>query len=404
MAGPVHQQSVVGPLAPYAAGFRAELEARGYTSGPVRLRLWLLDSLSRWLDDQGLVASDLTSERVEQFREVRRVRGYKTWVSMRSMELPLEYLRKIGAVPAPAVRGPQGPVEELLAAYCRYLIAERGLTEGTVRHYEDTGRRFLSVHTGLDGRDLGSVSAANITEFVVRECVPRSIPAAKYLVAGLRSLLRYLHLAGLTAAPLAAAVPSVAGWRGNSLPRGLEPAQVNRLLASCDRGRLVGRRDYAILTLLVRLGLRVAEAAALDLDDLDWHRGEVLLRGKGDRQERLPLPHDIGEALVGYLRGRPQAPEGCRRLFLRVNAPWGALARTGVQAVVHDACVRAGLAPVGAHRLRHTAATAMLQAGAALPEVAQVLRHRHLDATAIYAKVDRKALRMLAEPWPGSAQ
>jgi integrase len=153
----------------------------------------------------------------------------------------------------------------------------------------------------------------------------------------------------------------------------------------------------------VRLGLRSGEVAALELGDLDWRAGEVLVRGEGDRHERLPLPSDVGDALVAYLRHPRRCPVGCRRLFLRVRAPLGGLSPRGVQDVVKDACARAGLPRAGAHRLRHTAATAMLRAGASLPEVAQVLRHRSLDATAIYAKVDRDALRMLAQPWPGGA-
>jgi integrase/recombinase XerD len=211
-------------------------------------------------------------------------------------------------------------------------------------------------------------------------------------------LLRYLHLAGLIEAPLVWAVPSVADLRDRTLPRGLEPAAVGRLLASCDRRRLVGRRDYAILLLLARLGLRAGEVAAIGLDDVDWRAGLLLVRGKGGRQDLLPLPVDVGEAIVSYLRGRPRCE--CRALFLRVTAPRRELNRSTIGWVVRAACDRAGLARVGAHRLRHTAATEMLRAGASLPEIGQVLRHREHKTTSIYAKVDRKALRALARPWP----
>jgi integrase len=179
----------------------------------------------------------------------------------------------------------------------------------------------------------------------------------------------------------------------------VEPEVVARLLASCDRRRTVGRRDYAILLLLIRLGLRVGEVAAIELDDVDWRRGEIVIRGKGNRQDRLPLPVDVGEALVAYLRRR--GPDECRALFLKVHAPAGALVGNTVCGVVADACVRAGMPRVGAHRLRHTAATAMLRRGASLAEIAQVLRHREIKTTAIYAKVDRGRLRALAQPWPG---
>ena len=237
--------------------------------------------------------------------------------------------------------------------------------------------------------------------FLACECPRRSVSGARELVAGLRPLLRYLHVAGLVGAPLMWAVPGVADLRDRSLPRGVEPQAVARLLAACDRRRTVGRRDYAILLLLVRLGLRAGEVAAMQLEDLDWRAGEILVFGKRDRQDRLPLPVDVGQALVSYLQRR--GPSEFRAVFLRMHAPAGALTRIGVSGVVHDACVRAGVSPVGAHQLRHTAATAMLREGASLAEIAQVLRHREIKTTAQYAKVDRIRLRPLAMPWPGGA-
>jgi integrase/recombinase XerD len=391
---------VRGPLAPYAAGFAAQLRTRGYSPSAVRLRVWQLDGVSRWLEDRLLSPGELTAERAEAFLAARRASGYRSWVSSRSLDLPLEYLRSVGAVPAPATRATGGPVGELLAGYRAYLINERGLVESTVEFYVAAAALFLQEHASSDGLDVENLSAAEVIGFVARECARRSVCSAKYLVAALRSVLRYLHLSGATSTELAWAVPGVATGRGLSLPRGLGSADVARLLASCDRGREVGRRDYAILVLLVRLGLRSAEAASLTLDDVDWHHGEIMIRGKGDRQERLPLPCDVGEAVADYLRrGRVSATD--RSLFQRVNAPSGPLRAAGVGAVVHDACVRAGLAPVGAHRLRHTAATEMLRAGGSLPEIAQVLRHRDLDVTALYARVDSAALRPLAQPWPG---
>jgi integrase/recombinase XerD len=224
------------------------------------------------------------------------------------------------------------------------------------------------------------------------------MPASqRYLVKVLRSLLRYLHVAGLISAPLRWAVPGVADLRDRSLARGLEPAALAKLLASCDRRRTVGRRDYAIMLLCSRLGLRAGEVAALTLDDLDWRRGELLVRGKGDRHERLPLAADVGEALVSYLRRRPGSEY--RTVFLKAIAPAGRLSGKAIWGVVHAACLRAGIAPVGPHALRHTAATGMLREGASLEQVAEVLRHRDVRSTAIYAKVDRKALRPLARSW-----
>lgn len=194
------------------------------------------------------------------------------------------------------------------------------------------------------------------------------------------------------------AVPSVADLRDRTLPRGLEPAAVRKLLSSCDRRRTVGRRDYAILLLLARLGLRRGEVARLQLDDVDWRSGLLLVGGKGGRYDELPLPVDLGDAIVSYLRRRPRCES--RALFVRMTAPRQGLAPHTVGWIVREACTRAGLPRVGAHRLRHTAATEMLRQGASLAEIGQVLRHREQKTTAIYAKVDREALRALARPWP----
>lgn len=213
-------------------------------------------------------------------------------------------------------------------------------------------------------------------------------------MSALRSLPRYLHLAGLTGGGLVDAVPAIAApYCGVS--KSLSAAEVTAMLDSCNCYRPVGLRDYAILLLLVRLGLRTGEVAAVQVNDVDWRSGQILIRGKGDRHELLPLPEDVGQALVEYPQhGRPSDPGAS--IFARVKAPRGSLTATGVRAVVHDACVRANMAPVGAHRLRHTAATSMLRAGGSLPEIAQVLRHRRLETRTICAKVDRAALGALA--------
>ncbi|MGI8413752.1 MAG: tyrosine-type recombinase/integrase [Solirubrobacteraceae bacterium] len=247
-----------------------------------------------------------------------------------------------------------------------------------------------------------SLSAADVTRFVVRECATRRGSAARNLAAGLRAFLRFLQLEGVTELRLVSAVPSVAARRGAVVPEGISHPDVARLLESCDRERTVGRRDYAILTVLVRLGLRASEVAEMRLDDIDWRAGEVVVHGKGRRDERLPLPHDVGEAIADYLRHR-RAAANDRSVFLRKFAPWQALTATGVTSVVYHACDRAGLARIGAHRLRHTAASEMLRAGGSLGEIAQVLRHQSMSTSAIYAKVDHGRLSTLARPWPGDA-
>jgi integrase/recombinase XerD len=393
---------VSGPLAPFAAGFASWLTSRAYSPSAAADRLYQFDQLSRWLEREGLGVGELTVAQAEWFLAARRAAGLVTWVAPQSTMLPLGYLRLLGVTPAPAPVVAHGPLEELLEDYRRYLSIERGLSDHTVLDaYAPAARLFLAGWEGPDGLGLEPLGAVDVSSFLARECPKRSVSGARDLVCALRSLLRYLHLAGLIEAPLVWAVPSVADLRDRTLPRGLEPAAVRRLLASCDRRRLVGRRDYAILLVLARLGLRAGEVAAIGLDDIDWRRGELLVRGKGSRQDLLPLPVDVGEAIVSYLRRRPRCE--CRALFLRVTAPRGALDRCTIAWVVRAACDRAGLARVGAHRLRHTAATEMLRAGASLPEIGQVLRHREQKTTAIYAKVDRDALRTLARRWPGGA-
>jgi integrase len=218
----------------------------------------------------------------------------------------------------------------------------------------------------------------------------------------LRSILDWLHLTGAVPVSLAGAVPAAAGSRLRGLPKGLDEDQLRRLLSSCDRRRATGRRDYAILLMLARLGLRAGEVAALGLDDIDWRAGEISVRGKGNSSERLPLPADVGAAIAAYLRrGRPVTAQG-RSVFVRVNAPHGPATVQLVTLVVSAAGQRAGLGQIHAHRLRHTAATAMLRAGTPLGEVGQVLRHRSTHTTALYPKVDRAALVVLARPWPGT--
>jgi integrase/recombinase XerD len=388
-----------GPLADYTVGFAQELDRRGYPRDRVTRHLQLFAHLSRWLERQGLAAEDLSQERMAEYLEAKRAQGYSEVPSKRWMATLLGWVPGVTLIPA-TTDGPKGPVETVLEAYRHHLVAERGLAAGTIRGYVSVARCFLA-HWDQLGMDLSGLSAAEVTAYVVRKCRQQHVGSAKVMVTGLRSLLRFLFLSGRIGRQLAGAVQSPSG-SGGHLPRALDPDVVARLLASCDPGTVVGRRDLAILTMLARLGLRIGEVAGLELNDVDWHHGELAIEGKGARRERLPLPVDVGEALVAYLSaGRP--PVACRAVFVRVHAPIAALSPSSVSGVVGRACRRAEVPPASAHRLRHSAATTMLRKGATLTEVGQVLRQSRPSTTAMYAKVDRVALRALAQPWPGGA-
>jgi len=271
----------------------------------------------------------------------------------------------------------------LLAEFRTWLSRERGLSPVSVRCYVKQARAFLAALPGAAEEAVRGLDAGQVTAFMVDYCRDRNRWSAKALVTSLRSFLRFVHATGRTAVPLAGAVP----------------AEVERLLAGCDRETPVGRRDYAVLSLLARLGLRGAEAAGLQLDDIDWRAGEIAVCGKGSRVERLPLPAPAGEALADWLiEGRPRCES--RAVFVTVRRPYRQLTPEAVRQVMGRACDRAGLARRGAHRLRHALATEMLRAGASLPEIGQVLRHRSQLSTSVYAKVDQNALRPLARPWP----
>jgi integrase/recombinase XerD len=222
------------------------------------------------------------------------------------------------------------------------------------------------------------------------------------MVTALRSLLRFLHVSGHVPQSLAAAVPSVAGWGLGTLPRAVGAEQVTALLASCDRASSLGRRDYAILLLLSRLGLRISEVAHLRLADIDWRAGQMAIRGKGNRHEVLPLPADVGRAVADYLvRGRPPGIES-RAVFVIGRAPFTPLSLSAVDSIVAAACDRGEIARISPHRLRHTVASDLLARGAPLVEVGQLLRHRAESTTAIYAKLDHRMLGALMRPWPGA--
>jgi integrase/recombinase XerD len=394
---------VIGPLSTFTVGFANELAYQGYTPISLRFQMRLMAHLSSWLLNEGLGAGDLRPAVLQRFLCARRADGYVQYLSIKALRPLLTYLRDLGIAPTPPQSTPGGPVEKVLERYWNYLTVERGLRHTTAYGYIHAVRpflhgRILPDHVELNLRHL---TAAEVVTFVVARCRQQNSGAAKMTVAALRSLLGFLYVDGVIERSLASVVPSIARRRLVGLPKGLEPDQVQRLLASCDRSTRTGRRDIAILTMLVRLGMRAGEVAALRLDDIDWRAGEIVVRGKGTCTERLPLPPDVGGVVAAYLQhGRPATAQG-RTIFVRIKAPHRALSSKGVAGVVGDAALRANLGRIGAHRLRHTAATQILRAGGSLQEIGQLLRHRCALTTTIYAKADREALRTIARSWPG---
>jgi len=391
-----------GRLGPQVEGYRAWLAHRGYTPATVRNMLKDLGQVGAWMSGAGLEAVQLDENVMAAFLASRLAAGRRRALGPRAMIPLLSYLREAGVTPA--AKPPQTLLGALLGEYRIWLVQERGLAAATVLRYENTARRFLQQQAMAAGvLNPAGLAGADVSAFLLRECSRVSAGSAKGRVAELRAVLRFLYLQGLTPLRLGTAVPPVGGWRLAALPPTMTAADVQLLLDGCDRSTDVGVRDLAIITLVARLGLRSVEVARLELRDVDWRAGELVVRGKARRQDRLPLPAEVGEALAAYL-ARGRTPAGARRLFLTCKAPRGPIRADLVGDVVERACLRAGLACVGPHRLRHALAAELLRQGAGLVAISQVLRHQDLATTALYAKVDLETLRHVAQPWPGTAR
>jgi integrase/recombinase XerD len=401
MARPVSRVcnvKVAGPLAPFVDAYRAELRERGYTPLSSVNELRQVGRVSRWLDANSLPADSLTRERVEEFVAEHRARRDGAYCSLQGLVCLLDVLRGLGVLETERPAPPSGPSDVLLASFARYLLAERGLAACTTEAYVTRARRFLDGRSG--DQPLVELTASEVTRVVLRESTAVSAGSAQYFVAALRSFLRFCFIEGLVKLDLSQAALPVTGRRRSSLPTGISRADARALLGGCDRRLAIGRRDYAVILTLLRLGLRASEVATLTLDGIDWRAAEIVVAGKGGRVDRLPLPPDVGAAIAAYLRrGRPSCDR--REVFLRALAPIGPLGRGGISTLVRRACRRAGIDPTGAHRLRHTAACEMVSGGVPLQHIGQVLRHRSPVSTAIYARVDLERLRRLAQPWPG---
>lgn len=390
-----------GPVVGFSQDLLGELQTLGYATTTATELMRLTAHLSRWLEGSGLGLAELTPSVIDAFVAERRTSHVKL-SSARALDPIVGYLRRVGAVPELLPVVPTTAAQGALDGFVRFLLDERALSGPVAVAYAHWVRPFVEQLLCQAGAQTPrDVTAAELVAFLAHSLPSLSGKSAQMTATALRSLLRFAFAQGWLTGDLTAAVPSVARWRLAGLPRPLTPAQVRALLDACDLADPVGSRDRAVIVLMRRLALRSAEIAALRLEDLDWVGGTVLVRGKGGRVDRMPLPADVGEALVGYLRGgRPATAE--RTVFVRAVAPFTPLGSSSVSCIVGRAARRAGLGTVHGHRLRHTAASETLNAGATLDEVAQLLRHEGVASTVIYAKVDRSRLTALARPWPRS--
>src|SRR6516162_6704238 len=386
--------------------FATWLTGEGYAQKTVQLKLGLLVDLGEWLGRTGRAITNLDEQLLQAFAEHQQLCVHEGH-NLKTLQQFLEYLRGRDVVPDRKLVPDQSPWAELLSQYEKYMHSERGLMAATISHYQYFVGKFLQERFPKGLILTQEVKAYDISAFVLRHSQSWSVKSTQLMTTALRSFFRYLFQKGELPANLAASVPTVANRRLSTVPRYLPPQEVERVLQACNRGTAVGRRDYAILLLLARLGLRAGEVVALQLEDINWRAGEILIRGKGLLHDRMPLPTDVGEALASYLR-RDRPPCQTRRVFVCAKAPRrGFAGPSTLTTIVHRALGRANIHPEfkGAHLLRHSLATSMLRAGATMGEIAEILRHRTLNTTEIYAKVDFEGLRALAHPWPtGGAQ
>jgi len=395
-----------GALAIHIDGFAGLLAHQGYATPTARLKIRLVADLSNWLDRSHFDVGDLLEDQIQEFLKARKKQSLLRRGDSWTLTQLLAHLRREGTVYPQRTSAVATPIDRITRAYADFLIQERGLRPATLANYVPVARRFLEAKFGAGKLFWNKLHLKDVTEFVVRRSSTGSPKRAQTDGSALRSFLGFLTKQGEVSASLAASVPTVANWRLAELPQFLQPAEVEKLLRSCDRKTATGRRDYALLLLLARLGLRAGEVVHLTLESINWAAGEVLIHGKSAREDRLPLPPDVGRALATYIR-RDRPACSSRRVFIRMKAPRQGFANSvAVCTILKRALRRAELHPqkMGAHLLRRSLATKMLRRGASLAQIGEVLRHQLAQTTEIYAKVDLAALRPLAQPWPGGAR
>jgi integrase/recombinase XerD len=390
-----------GPLGSLVHPFRLELIRLGFTPHTAQDNAYVLACLSRWMGRAGLGVEELGPAELERFVARRRELEYRRWLSVRSLAKMLVFLREAGAIPAAPPHAPLDPVTALLGEFGAYLLRERRLGAATIALQQLMNRRFLRFLSSDGGLCLDRLGPDLLIEFISAQRGVYAASSMKRLTCALRSFLRFMFATGRAKMDLSTAVPSVAGWRLGPLPTPAGDDVLPALLASCDRGGGVGVRDFAVLMLMAGLGLRAIEISRLRLEDVHWRTGEITVRGKGGRIDRMPLPAEVGAAIAEYLE-RGRRPSACREVFLRHFGPDAPASRQAIVSVPRRAAERAGIAMVGAHRLRHRMACRVLADGGNLAEIAQLLRHQSHETTAIYAKIDMASLAAPVRPWPGA--
>ena len=395
-----------GPLGCIIPAYAALLSQQGYAELTTYQQLLFLNDLNQWLHQQQVQVVDLSEQVIHQYLQSRHQRFRPRRDDAAILRRLLQLLHAHGLLPEEVTRLPDNPRQQIENDYDRYLSEERGLSVSTRVNYRIFIQRFLSFQYGDNPACLADLNADNVIQFIQNQAERLSSKRAALMVTALRSFFRYLQYRGDITKDLAACVPTIPNWKFSTLPKFLQPGQVKQVLSQCNRRTAQGRRDYAILLLLARLGLRACEIVSLTLDDIHWQVGEISIRGKGNRSALLPLPPDVGQAVADYLeKDRPTC--STRSVFIRMKAPRRGFANSeAISTIVARTLKRAGIdSPhTGAHLFRHTLATEMLRRGAALADIALLLRHSSINTTTLYAKVDLTALQTLTQPWPGGAK
>jgi site-specific recombinase XerD len=390
--------AVAGDLDVHLIGFIAALAKAGYARKTRRDKQRLIEPFIRWLRKTGIAVAEVDDASVDAFLACPSRRRYKHRTALHQF---VEHLRTVGVVPPRCTE--LSLADALVRKYVGYLRDQQGLSHRSIATYSP----FVCTFVGAQRlpENTGDLDALAVRRYLLERSQNRSASFVHLLAASLRSFLRFCFVDGTTAADLSTAVLPIRRWQLAAIPPLFSAAEVERVIAVADRSTMRRCRDFAILLLLARLGLRASEILALELDDIRWEAGEIVIRGKGRFRDRLPLLEDVGGALAHYLT-TARGPSRSRRVFLRHIAPHIGLSQpSDVSKIARSALRRAGFQPVGrigAHIFRHSLATRMIQRGASLAEISQVLRHRSTITTQLYAKVEFEGLRGVALPWPST--